>query len=225
MLLPPVSPLPDGCFRVRRAVLAIGLTLAASTLLGAPDSRAAEGGISQLKRFIATTPAASGRFTQSLIKEGGKAARPSTGVFAYAKPGRFRWEIQKPYEQLIVTDGTALYFYDKDLQQVTVKPVSEAMSATPAALLFGTSDIDKSFRLSDDGQSGDLAWVQAVPTSKEAGFERLRIAMRGGLPVRMEVNDAFGQQTRFEFDGIDPKASVPATQFHFTPPPGVDVVR
>jgi outer membrane lipoprotein carrier protein len=99
------------------------------------------------------------------------------------------------------------------------------MSATPAALLFGTADIDKSFRLSDDGQSGDLAWVVAVPTIKDAGFERLRIAMRGGLPARMEVDDAFGQRTRFEFDAIDPKAPVPAAQFRFTPPPGVDVVR
>ena len=84
------------------------------------------------------------------------------------------------------------------------------MSATPAALLFGTADIAKSFRLSDDGQSGDLAWVQAVPTSKDAGFERLRIAMSHGLPARMEVDDAFGQQTRFEFDAIDSKAPVPA---------------
>ena len=186
-----------------------------------------QGGVAQLRRFVESTPQATGRFTQTLVKEGGVTARPSSGSFAYARPGRFRWDIQKPYEQLIVTDGKQLHFYDKDLQQVTIKPVSEGMSATPAALLFGSGEIDRAFKLVDEaGQAGDgLAWVVATPLSKEAGFERLRIGMRNGLPARMEVIDAFGQQSRFEFEGIDPKASIAADEFRFVTPPGVDVVQ
>ena len=128
---------------------------------------------------------------------------------------------------MIVTDGKQLHFYDKDLQQVTIKPVSEAMSATPAALLFGSGEIDRAFRLADEpaAGAGELAWVVATPLSKEAGFERLRIGMRDGLPARMEVIDAFGQQTRFTFDEIDPKAVIGADQFRFVTPAGVDVVR
>lgn len=205
------------------AALCAGLLSPGSTVA----AQAADDGVAQLQRFVDGTPQASGRFTQTLVKEGGATARPSSGTFAYARPGRFRWDIQKPYEQLIVTDGKQLFFYDKDLQQVTIKPVSEAMSATPAALLFGSGEIGRAFTLANEADkgSGDLAWVVATPRSGDAGFERLRIGMRGGLPARMEVLDAFGQQSRFEFEGIDPKAPLAAELFRFTTPPGVDVVR
>jgi outer membrane lipoprotein carrier protein len=218
-----MMPITAAMFRPSRRLLLSFITL---SLAGAvAPARAQEGGVAQLKQFVANTAQASGRFTQQAVKDGGKASRPSTGVFAYAKPGRFRWEIQKPYEQLIVTDGGELFFYDKDLQQVTVRPMTEAMNATPAALLFGTSDLDQTFRLSDDGQSDGLSWVLATPISKEAGFERVRIGLRSGVPARMEVDDAFGQRTRFDFDGIDPKAAIAADRFRFTPPAGVDVIR
>lgn len=215
-----------------RALTLIGLAALCASLLSPAPAQAADDGVAQLQRFVTSTPQASGRFTQTLVKEGGALARPSSGTFAYARPGRFRWDIQKPYEQLIVTDGKKLYFYDKDLQQVTIKPVAEGLSTTPAALLFGGGDIDRAFTLvneaansSSNSAAGELAWVIATPRTGEAGFERLRIGMRGGQPARMEVIDAFGQQSRFEFDGIDPKASLGDDLFRFTPPPGVDVVQ
>lgn len=215
-----------------RALTLIGLAALCVSLLSPAPAQAADDGVAQLQRFVTSTPQASGRFTQTLVKEGGALARPSSGTFAYARPGRFRWDIQKPYEQLIVTDGKKLYFYDKDLQQVTIKPVAEGLSTTPAALLFGGGDIDRAFTLvneaansSSNSAAGELAWVIATPRTGEAGFERLRIGMRGGQPARMEVIDAFGQQSRFEFDGIDPKASLGDDLFRFTPPPGVDVVQ
>ena len=229
---PPLQMLPTG-FRfpsLSRRWRMAGAVLASVVALASGLSQAAQAadGVAQLERFVASTPQASGRFTQTLVKEGGGTARPSTGVFAYARPGRFRWDIQKPYEQLIVTDGKQLHFYDKDLQQVTVKPVSEAMSTTPAALLFGGGDIERAFRLSDEASGPDaegIAWVDAVPLSREAGFERLRIGMRAGLPARMDVIDAFGQQTRFSFEAIDVTARPAAEQFVFVPPPDVDVLR
>ena len=214
--------------RLRACAAGVAALAAVAAVVLLPVTAQAADGVAQLQRFVATTPQASGRFTQTLVKEGGGTARPSSGVFAYARPGRFRWDIQKPYQQLIVTDGRQLYFYDVDLQQVTIKPVSDAMSATPAALLFGSGDLERAFRLSDEGQGLDaegIAWVEAVPLTKEAGFERLRIGMRAGLPVRMDVIDAFGQQTRFGFEAIDVKAKVDAGQFEFQTPPGVDVVR
>ena len=200
---------------------------ALATLLVPRHARAADA-LTQLKAFSQTTTSARGEFSQQLLKSGRQNTPPAQGAFAFARPGRFRWDIQKPYEQLIVTDGRQLYFYDRDLQQVTIKPVSEAMSASPAALLFGSGDLERAFSLSDEGQGADadgIAWVVAVPRSKEGGFERLRIGMRDGLPARMDVIDAFGQQTRFSFEAIDPKARIPDTQFEFVTPAGVDVIR
>ena len=45
----------------------------------------------------------------------------------------------------MVADGTNLWFYDRDLEQVTVKPADAALSATPAMLLSGDGDIRETF--------------------------------------------------------------------------------
>ena len=188
---------------------------------------AAQGqGIAQLRRFATRTPAATGTFVQTQLGGGGRGGSArSSGSFAFARPGNFRWEIDKPDPQLIVTDGKKLYFYDEGLRQVTVREASEAIQATPAAVLFGVGDLDEAFKLSEVGQYNGVAWVEAVPRSADSGFDRIRIGMRDGLPVVMEVVDAFGQINRFEFSRLATNERIPAERFHFKVPAGVDVLE
>ena len=49
--------------------------------------------------------------------------------------------------------------------------------------------------------------------------------MRDGLPVVMEVVDAFGQINRFEFSRLATNERIPAERFHFKVPAGVDVLE
>ena len=183
-------------------------------------------GIAQLRRFATRTPAATGTFVQTQLGGGGRGGSArSSGSFAFARPGNFRWEIDKPDPQLIVTDGKKLYFYDEGLRQVTVREASEAIQATPAAVLFGVGDLDEAFKLSEVGQYNGVAWVEAVPRSADSGFDRIRIGMRDGLPVVMEVVDAFGQINRFEFSKLATNERIPAERFHFKVPAGVDVLE
>jgi outer membrane lipoprotein carrier protein len=178
-----------------------------------------------LKAFSRSTQAARGEFTQQLVKRSGEAGASAKGEFAFSRPGRFRWEIQSPYRQLIVTDGKQLYFYDKDLKQVTVKEAGDVISATPAAVLFGGGDLDSAFTLKDAGEQDGLQWVEALPKMADSGFDRIRLGMRDGLPAEMEVKDAFGQVNRFTFTRLSRNAAVSDADFSFAPPPGVDVIR
>jgi len=205
---------------------ASGHILLVLTLLGAATAPAvAAGAIDQLKAFSQATRSARGDFQQQLVKQSGQASAPAKGEFAFARPGRFRWEIQSPYQQLIVTDGSKLYFYDKDLKQVTVRQAGDVISATPAAVLFGGADLDAAFALTEAGENDGLRWVEAVPKVADSGFDRIRVGMREGLPAQMEVKDAFGQVNRFTFTRISRNAAVPDEDFRFTPPPGVDVIQ
>lgn len=155
----------------------------------------------------------------------GRGGASSRGRFAFLRPGNFRWEIESPDQQLIVTDGRKLHFYDKDLQQVTVREAGDAIQATPAAVLFGMGDLEESFRLGDLGTRGGVAWIEAVPRTPDSGFERIRVGMRDGKPVAMEVLDGFGQVNRYEFSQLDVSTPVPAERFRFVPPKGVDVLE
>lgn len=194
-------------------------------LAGAAAGTAWAGAIEQLREFAAGTKSARGEFSQQQLRSSGRAADAASGVFAFSRPGRFRWEVTTPFEQLIVTDGERLHFYDKDLKQVTVRKVGDSISATPAAILFGSNDIDAAFTLRETGAVDGIEWLEAVPKAKDAGFERIRIGFRGGMPEAMEVRDAFGQTTRFAFRAIERNPSLDPGLFRFTAPRGVDVVQ
>jgi outer membrane lipoprotein carrier protein len=196
-----------------------------SLFLGA--SRPAQAGaLEDLRAFSSGTTAARGEFVQQTLSTSGRPSGGSaSGTFAFARPGKFRWEVIKPFEQLVVLDGEKVYFFDKDLRQVTVRKSSEALSATPAALLFGSTALDAAFALSDAGESEGLAWLDAVPRKRDSGFERIRIGFRAGLPVAMEVKDAFGQTTRYAFRNLERNPRLDAGLFRFTAPAGVDVIE
>lgn len=179
--------------------------------------------LQQLKRFAANTRSASGHFVQTAI--GSRKGATSRGRFAFLRPGNFRWEIESPDQQLIVTDGKKLHFYDRDLQQVTVREAGDAIQATPAAVLFGMGDLEESFRLRELGSRAGVAWIEALPKDPDSGFERIRVGMRDGQPVAMEVVDGFSQTNRYEFSQLDTRTPVPSSQFAFTPPRGVDVLE
>lgn len=212
------------CFCTRLAVLVIASAFSVF-LLAAPGSVQA-GALQDLRTFSSGTSAARGEFVQQTLGTSGRpAGRSSTGTFAFARPGKFRWEVTSPFEQLVVMDGEKVYFFDKDLRQVTVRKASEALSATPAALLFGSAALDTAFELTDAGESEGLAWLDAVPRKRDSGFERIRIGFRSGLPVAMEVKDAFGQTTRYAFRNLERNPKLDAGLFRFTAPAGVDVIE
>lgn len=181
-------------------------------------------GVEQLRQFVSATRSAEGDFEQVVTAKSGRKPQKSAGTFAFARPGKFRWEYQLPYQQLLVGDGDKLWSWDKDLNQVTVKRLGDALGATPAAILFGGNDLEQNFELADGGNSEGLAWVEARPRKPDSGFENLRLGLAGGQLKRMEMRDSFGQSTAIVFSRLLPNPALDAARFRFTPPPGADVI-
>lgn len=207
----------------RRAFAA--LSTAALLALGAAPGVASAGALEQLRAFLTDTRSARGEFKQKVLRSDGGVAESSSGDFAFSRPGRFRWEVRRPYEQLLVADGQKLYFYDKDLNQVTVRRLADSLASTPAAILFGDSALERDFVLRELASRDGLESVEALPRNKEAGFERIVLGFRDQLPVTMEVGDAFGRTTVFEFTAIARNAAVAPELFRYVPAKGVDVVE
>lgn len=143
----------------------------------------------------------------------------------FERPGKFRWSYEKPYEQLIVGDGTRIWFYDRDLEQVTVRALDAALGSSPAALLAGSSEIEKSFRLTDLGLQGDIEWLEAIPKARESTFEWVRLGFtQKGVLKTMELHDHFGQTTVLTFSGLEQNPVLAPELFEFSPPQGADVI-
>lgn len=182
-------------------------------------------GAEQLREFIANVQSASGRFTQQAADKQGAGRPAQSGEFSFQRPGKFKWDVRKPYEQLIVSDGRRLYQYDPDLAQVTERSVDQSIGASPAAILFGAGAIEDSFELVDLPARDGLDWLRAKPRSADAGFTHVEIGFRNNMPERIDLLDSFGQTTRITLTDIQPNPKLDAKAFSFTPPAGVDVVK
>ena len=140
--------------------------------------------VSRLQAFAAQVKQGQAGFTQTVTSPDGKKVRKSSGTLAFAKPSRFRFEYTKPMPQLIVGDGQQVWLYDPDLKQATVRPMTEAMGATPAALLAGGS-LERDFVLKalppEPAPAGSptgsaiLEWVQALPKVKDGAFQSVKV--------------------------------------------------
>ena len=181
-------------------------------------------GLDQLQAFLTGAKSGKATFRQVVAPKGRQAAQESAGTFTFQRPGRFRWVYEQPYEQLIVGDGSKLWIYDRDLNQVIVRTLDVALGGSPAALLAGDNALEKHFTLADAGRGDGLELVDARPKSAESGFERVRIGFRDNLPRRMELTDAFGNLTTLEFGSFERNPALDAAQFRFVPPKGADVV-
>ena len=203
------------------ATLGSLLLAGAFAFTGAAHASALE----QFKSFVASTKAARGEFTQQQIKKSatGKAAPVSSGTFLFARPGKFIWTYVKPYEQLLQADGEQLYIYDKDLNQVTMRKLGNALGSSPAAILFGSNDLDKNFTLSEAGTRDGLEWLDATPKAKDSTFQQISIGLRNGTPEMMELHDAFGQTSVIAFKKFEKNPPLSAQQFKFAMPAGADV--
>ncbi len=182
------------------------------------------GALDELNTFANQTKSARATFSQTVVGRNGKVTQKAVGTFAFQRPGRFRFVYEKPYEQTIVGDGKKLWTWDKELNQVTIKPMTDALGATPAALLTGDGSLERNFTLRDLGESEGLQWIEATPKQQEAGFEKVRIGFKGGQPLAMEVRDNFQQTTMLQFSAFERNAKLDPNEFHFTPPKGADVV-
>lgn len=171
------------------AALAAGLLFAGSASAAALD---------QFKSFVASTKAARGEFTQKVVAQGSK-DKLSSGSFTFARPGKFIWTYTKPYDQVLQADGEQLYIFDKDLNQVTVRKLGDALGSSPAAILFGSNDLEKNFALAEAGSRDGLEWLKATPKAKDASFEQIQIGLKNGVPEAMELKDSFGQTSILSF--------------------------
>ncbi|MEY4764282.1 MAG: outer rane lipoprotein carrier protein LolA [Pseudomonadota bacterium] len=201
---------------------------AAACLALASVSIAHADAVASLQQFVQGVQSGRGSFTQIVTSPDGKKSRTSQGSLEFLRPNRFRFSYSSPTEQLIVGDGKQVWLYDADLNQVTVRPMSAALGATPAALLSGGS-LDKDFNLKGAPTTGAgsdaIEWVDATPRQKEGQFQSVKVGFKQGQLAVLEILDSFGQRSRLNFNQFEPRANLPVTRFQFTPPAGADVLK
>jgi outer membrane lipoprotein carrier protein len=180
--------------------------------------------VDRLKSFYQTTPSMKAQFKQTVLDRKGQKVQEVTGIMQLLRPGKFRWDYQKPYVQLIIGDGEKIWLFDPELNQVTVRTLEKMLGSSPAALLAGSQEVEKAFELKDAGRQDELEWVEATPREKDGSFDHVLLGFRGDQLAEMELHDNFGQTTVIEFLRIERNPKLNPRSFKFVVPPGADVV-
>ena len=184
---------------------------------------AGEDGPDRLRAFLQDVHSLRAEFRQRVFDEDARQLDDASGMVYIARPGRFRWDYTSPYLQEIVGDGEKVWVYDADLEQVTVRPLGDALGDTPVMLLSSDTPVEESFDVSPmEGPDGH-AWVALTPRGEQASFTEIRLGFEGETLRVMELTDAFGQITRLSFAEVERNPELDPDLFRFTPPPGADV--
>jgi outer membrane lipoprotein carrier protein len=219
----PSSPLAGAARRLWCALAAASVAVASLT---------AHAAATPLDAYLDNLKTLRASFLQTLADPHGREIDRATGTLIVARPGKFSWDIHPENSnggttgagQLMVCDGINLWFLDRDLKQVTVKPVDAALTATPAMLLSGTADLRQNFKITPAGTRTGLDWVLAEPTGTEADFRSALFGFANGELKRMIVEDKLGQTATIMFEKVTRNVAVAPADVSFTPPKDVDVI-
>jgi len=195
------------------------LLLLALALCGAPSLPAAPVP-ARVAQFFDNLVTLQADFDQQVTDANHQPVQSSQGQLWIQRPGKFRWNYATPYRQQLVADGERVWTWDEDLEQVTVQPAEEILTATPAMLLSGNRPLSEVFEFSSGADNS----VLLTPKNSDSNITTLTLGFDGDTLSRIEAYDSFGNTTVFSFSHMQRNARLDPGLFHFVPPPGADVV-
>lgn len=192
--------------------------------VAAYSADSAGAGQQHVERFLGSLEGFRANFRQVLNDRAGQVIDESSGTLAIRRPNRFRWEYLEPHEQVIVADGSRIWLYDSDLEQVTVRKLDDTLSATPAMLLSGEGKLADNFTVTQTTTEGELQWVRMEPKRNDTDFKSVRLGFTGDSLRFMQLADKLGQTTLLEFTQFERNPPLDPSLFTFKVPPGADVI-
>ncbi len=179
----------------------------------------------ELAQLLNSLKSSKADFTQMIMNGRGQILQQTSGTMTLQRPGHFRWEVRSPNRQLLIADGQHIWFYDIDLQQVTIQKQQTADASSPAALL---SDAPKNlathFIISP---LTDVQGFHLVPKDKKAIFQSISLIFQQNKLREMRLIDKLGQQTVVNFSQVELNPYLAPQTFHFVIPTNknIEVVK
>jgi outer membrane lipoprotein carrier protein len=161
-------------------------------------------------------------------QQSGKTVQQSRGHIMLERPGKFRWDVTSPIAQLIIANGTRLWIYDKDLEQVTIRLFRKATGQTPALLLSDKNlTLGKDFNVSVINNPSQIAGIEKfllTPKDKEDTFETITLTFMNKQIHEMQLKDHLDHLTVIAFQRVQMNKPLAGSLFTFQPPANVDVI-
>jgi outer membrane lipoprotein carrier protein len=189
---------------------------------------AADASTEALTKLLLDIHTMQAHFTQSINDKSAKSLQQSEGKMSLSRPGKFRWETTSPSAQLIIANGSSLWIYDADLEQVTIRTVHKAAGQTPALLLSDKSlTLSRDFNVKTVPVTAQIAGMQVfllTPKSKNDAFASIQITFLNHQIHEMRLSDRLGHITTITFHQVKTGLTLSDALFTFKPAANIDVI-
>jgi len=181
----------------------------------------------KLSNYLNHLESYSAFFQQQVVASNGHLMDTSSGQFIMKRPNQFRWQIFKPYEQIILSDGKTIWSVDIDLEQITISQADTSIANTPILLLSReNSELSDQFdvTLYNDTQGASEPAVHndenierflLKPKDQSANFEHIQLGFKAGILNLIELYDSLGQITIIKMSNIRRNPTLGNHYFHF----------
>lgn len=175
--------------------------------------------VAELQKRLELASQYSADFDQTVRSSKGKEIQKGKGKFQVKRPNLFRMDTKSPQENLIVSDGQTLWFYDPFVSQVTANWVKDAVNDTPFVLL--TSSDPSHWSQYDVQQNMDNFVLK--PKSKKSAIKQFDVRIdANGLLKGFSTIERDGQSNLYVLRNIT-TAGVPNDLFKFSVPKGAEL--
>jgi len=164
---------------------------------------------------------------QLIVESDGGVLEESEIQMQLKKPDGFYWETLTPYPELIVTDGSTLWNYQPDLEQVVIEDWDSSRSELAAQLLSGNIEslagdytIDSVTVLESEHQEFEL-----TPRAADNVYQLISINFMGGELESIYLHSKNGQQTVWRFENVIRNRAIADAQFQFVPPENIEIIE
>ena len=172
--------------------------------------------VNQLQTFEAD-------FVQTQPDEALFTTNTSIGHFKLSRPGKINWRYHEPEEQSIVVDGLNLWFYDMDLEQVTVRPIDDVRADLPISWLLYREPIENRFTILEFKDENGTRWFNLKP-KQATYFESIEVGMRNGEMTEVWMYQGPENITKVKFNNVTSNEELSSLHFNFKVPERVDLV-
>jgi outer membrane lipoprotein carrier protein len=170
------------------------------------------------------------RFSQNYSRAAVNRSTVSTGTVAFKKPGRMRWDYEKPEPRMFVSNGQVLWLYEPTEKQAFKQELKNSQLPAALAFLMGKGKIVDEFDVAfakdaKHGRPGDYR-LALTPKQPQSSYKSILFVVdpKEFLVRETLLIDPQGNTNHFVFDDMVVNDKVPDTLFKWTPPAGVRVV-
>ena len=192
------------------------LTLA--TVIASSYAMADATATAELKQKLSGLNSFTANFNQTVFDSQNQLLQQSSGDLAIAKPNKLRWNVVSPDEELMLSDGDSLWFYNPFLEQVSVYDLEQSIAQSPFMLLTS---------------SDESAWNNYKITKLANGYKLepkttnslvwLQISLNGAAIESLESLDNQGQRSLFKLSEFNSNEKIDSAKFTFTIPTGIEL--